>query len=533
MAEQSLKSSIGKSFKNDKAGCATKSCRKKKESLEVKILDCKTIQEYNVYAEKKEVLLQSVNLPQEEKWLNLLPVKHDSEGKPLDKKMDRLGRVVRVKVISESPNVQFKITMIGKKKNVTYSDAEKGRESYCYGFSEDGKSFVDRKDITKENKYLTIEKLFETDGKGEKILYFRLTAAGGNQYHFVAESFDGKIKSNDSATIETHRAIFYQEFMMRNKDGTFPPVQDIKQFLTTFAECNIKLCEFSKMNYIDYSTDTDKIYNSARVIYKPLLDTFKTTYTSIDNKVLMIPIIYVDTILKIKYFSIENIKIGEQISPDTHELYDNTIDIKSISFRTMSITYYDKKQYTVIDIDEINPYPSYYSISKPQDKVVIAINIKELFKYFNNSIIGKSYSIDNNTEYPKIKEGAVVSIVLQLYVGEEIGGIASYEVARVDRTTNYNTTRILIHEFAHTIGMVPSGVEDEQRNRSLLHHDHHDSKHPGHCNSYRVYYNLENKRIEEPDCIMYFSSSANYNPFCISCLEAVRKVDLSNGWEPF
>jgi len=269
------------------------------EYLHVKILDgaddkyvSKTLRQVKQYVNIEKSPRNKTSL---ENWLELPKF-------PVDN-IHRLGRVVRVKVRlttdEEGENLidgdrQFEIKMIGKNGNVTYNGetigadgkTEKERSaSHQYGYKKGkGDNFTEfemsrvitKKEFKAKYKNLGVKKLgnkwkeyygnakyqFTLEDnlkKGEKILYFRLTAAGGNRYCFLAEAktSNGSIKFAESVEIETCRCIFYQLLTMENLSIS------VSSFIKGFEEHAIKLIGLEKkkiphMDYIVETTDNKK-----------------------------------------------------------------------------------------------------------------------------------------------------------------------------------------------------------------------------------------------------------------------------------
>ena len=502
------------------------------------------------YANK--AVKQYVNLPQDEKWLET------SIDKSPVKNFDRLGRVVRVKVRFTTDKKgynlindkrKFKINIIGKNGNVTYLSGEKQRSkeysneedtkkekelhnaSYCYGYKKnegdnftneeefqknpftamsdpkyalrrkERKKFKDEKKLSycdeegelidkdgwkkykKENyenewekyktdyqkdydewkkyygnaKYqFTIDNL-QTNEEGEKILYFRLTAAGGNRYYFFAETPDGIVKSDKSFEIETWRIIFYKKLTMTDAAAA----KDLSLFNATFERCNIEM--------------------------KPVEPEIQLNNSNFNR------------------------------------LNDNNVNQFIISVY--------KNEYGNSNCSNYEPYI-----------VVIAFVV----------------SIDGST------------------MGWEFDGTLICVETKAD--TNNNEIQsdeiqnsILIHEMGHKIGMVPDGSDLDEGKYHYTNKGHVG----GHCGrikksrkntdfiskrelesiedmtKYPSYSYTHKTTIKIPVCVMFggggYFYEYYYGPsggsikkekksvkkFCASCSEAVKKIDLSEGWKSF
>jgi type VI secretion system secreted protein VgrG len=502
-----------------KAGGTEQKCPLKKEEEKPKIVSVQFL-DGDDDTELAGIGKHFVNLPPNKKWVDGTNIQN----------IDRLSQKTRIKVrFNKSGSHKFKIKYEPGNNNAAYTDTEKGRnDNFKY---EDG-----------EKEYTT------DDADGTKIIAadFFVTAAGKDEYTLVAKDDYGNpaVKSNK---IEMHRLIYYQELKMNSPDVS--PLGSMAGFEGEFAKFNIKLARLGRANMEHLKniggSDSDEhaFLSSARKAYASSGATVKHPY--------VVAVAFTDHLAAIGKnvpFGWGPIDVGPGEAPLDLDLTDDNGKKKYLwkgfddghdwfveaHFIEDGATWPEN----AVNIKKADITPLASSPAKPDKCCKIRIqvaNIKrktgKVKKFLKILGLGGGDSVRTGSIYLSLncvdrfrggisfRDGNLICV-----------GTRSFWNARSDAVQ----VRTIIHEMGHKIGMVVKGTGKDP-DKVETWYDKAKGHRGNHC-----YNGLPDgqARYDNPGdssstiCVMYGSSNGK-TQFCAKCSPAVRKQDLSTGWNPF
>lgn len=463
--------------------------------------------------------------------------------------LDRLGRIVRVRATIKPAvaNIPIRYRLVIEPGNAQYTNGKKDKTE-----NELGRNERFRHDRHNDRRKKASWKTMHTNDKGVAVGTLVLSQAGKNNYSVEAR-LPKKLAKNEAAkrgekTIETKRLVHLKQFIIDNKYAQ--RLLDVSKVTTAFESSHIdvvpldgkpKKLKSAKIGVIGNGEDeATAVLNASVRDASSKLDRYSNHFLSV---------VYVDMISEPKMINVT--KDGVSAGPG-----------KRYSVQTLDES--DGKVYPLYPASDWLSSASRFEYSNPSQGV--------------RKILASQCSVSDATVDPvgscirkitvdlsSLPDGAgAIRLVLKaakyfangrattrgnhVLISTRVPG-PSQDPWKTRDATDCEIT--LVHEIGHKFQMSANGgyapktpIKDARPTNTIgpdiidTHYDDRQGHRGNHCffpfpespkkNDYTV-----EEVYSVATCVMYGSSAATNrkNEFCPHCKKALRKVDLSEGWE--
>ncbi|NNG24989.1 hypothetical protein [Telluria aromaticivorans] len=422
--------------------------------------------------------------------------------------LDRVGYSPRVKICFDRPgNHHFTVKCLPLDGNAKYSSEELARNARF--------------------KWQSEPKSYTTDSGGSLILPaqdFYVSAAGHDRYFFQATDDSGKTIT--TGNLEVQRLIYYIELKMRSLSTC---AKDLSIAQEEYTKHNIKLLKLPsvEMTYMPNIGHDEK---------GKFLDHATTAFRSSDavNKAPHVIAIAYTGQLAVKKDGIRmletSIQVGPNATPVIIQVKEKTPSspLPEHRFLWKGLTENDswfvsarfvKEGGKLTDVIQI-PLEKCSALPMPetsQSSMEVSIDVSDLPKAIGSIEL-------------------IVNVVDKMRAGMAFGGmnlICVCTMAWWETIEQTEQNQIIIHELGHKIGMVADGRR-KLPDKPPTWYDNEKGHVGDHCfhglPANRSRYDL-NGDEKQSKCIMYGTTNGR-SDFCINCAPIVRKLDISEGWDP-
>ncbi|MBD8528854.1 MULTISPECIES: hypothetical protein [unclassified Massilia] len=422
----------------------------------------------------------------------------------------RAGSEIRLKVLFNKPGTYpFMVKCEPLNGNAQYTPGELARN--------------DRFAYQKEQKSYT------TGSDGSLVLPledFFIGAAGKDQYVFRATDTSGLTVS--TGNLEVHRLIYYVELKMRSLTTCAPSLARVEE---VYAKHHIKLLKLPALEMAFMPNigpnDVDKFQAEARKAYSKSLAVGKQPH--------VVAIAYTGhlAVKRENFRVLQSVVVGPGSAPAliTIAAQPDALTLTSepyflwyalgpseswfVSARFIK-TGGSKADVINIPREKCTPVPS--SSASPQAAYVVQIDVSAL-------------------PHPTGTIELVVNIVDRMRAGISFSGgnlICVCTKAWWSTVDAKMQNEVIVHELGHKIGMAADG-SGKLPDKTGSWYDDAKGHRGDHCfhglSATQTRYDSD-ADLNLSKCVMYGAANG-LSDFCVNCAPAVRKVDLSDGWEPF
>ncbi|MCC2954920.1 hypothetical protein LK542_04730 [Massilia sp. IC2-477] len=441
-----------------------------------------------------------------QQYVNLERSKTFVDGSTISN-LDRLGNRPRLKVSFSKPGThQFIVKCRPHADNADYSDGELARNPRF--------------------KYQKEQKSYTTESDGSLILPlddFFTSLAGKDKYVFDATDTGGQTVS--TGNLEVHRLIYLVEIKMRSLKSCANSLSIVEK---EFAKHNIRLVNLP-------TVETDYLSNIGHEEKQTFLKNLEKAYSTSKAKSVepySIAVTYTGhlAIKKSKHRILQpSVKVGPGCPKELVEIVGDTpsSDSPIYFYLWQNLDSEDwfvsarfiKDSGTRADIVNIPRNKCTAVSEKPNSPKAakVSIDVSAL-----PAATGTIELIVHTVDY--MRAGMAFSGVNVICVGTQ---------AWWETIDEHEQNLTIIHELGHKIGMVPDGT-GKWPDKPPTWYDNAKGHVGNHCfnglppNLTRYDGDVDGRRTK---CVM-FGASNGKTEFCTNCAPIVRKVDMSDGWEP-
>ncbi|MFD2365816.1 type VI secretion system Vgr family protein [Pseudoduganella sp. GCM10020061] len=436
-------------------------------------------------------------------WVNL--TKADKFAIGTDINIDRVGRHIRLRVRFDRPGShRFSVKCVPHPANTAYSASERIRNN----------SF----------RHQENERAYQTTSDGTLILPlhdFFVSAAGKCRYVFEAKDSAGTVVR--TGELETYRLIYFVELKMR---GLLSAASGLRTLTEEFGKHNVTLVDLPPVDMQYLANVNSRVRQENEQLMDSVCDAYAKS-EALRRPRRVIAMAYTDHLaIKRERFVVQvtNVAVGPGCSPvrtvtaasGMRFLWKDIVPGEDW-FISATFTAAGTGAHGSIPIARTALTAVADDPREPMKCSIIVVNVDQL------PAAHGSISIEVN-----IVEAMAGGLA---YPNSNLIAICTKAWWRPVSTAEQN--RAMIHEFGHKMWLVPDGTHDRPDKSSTWYDDAKGHRGP-HC-----FYGLPSGQSRydsavdaaSAKCVMY-GKITGHSAFCPNCSEAVRKMDLSAGWDP-